>query len=494
MSSPLPSTSSLWPVANLKLPERLMVVLQPVLGTFRSVQLAVVLLALLAAATIAGVVLPQEGNVDVAQIQKQFGPNYAFMKQLGMFGVFSSFWFITLEVLFFFNLLIGSFKWLKPAWLAATQVAYVPAAVMALKPAAHSLRVKAGADVQAALAQAQAVFKRHGYHVHVNTADGQLYATKGQWSRLGPCAAHLGILICLLAGVYGSFTGFKAIHMVAPGGQFQIPSSAMFATNTPQPWWFGQIPTWTIAVRDFRMEHYENHPDVVKNYYSGLDIVDGQGHLLKRQTISVNHPLSYDHISIYQASFAPSGRFKVTVDGQPRLLELNQAFNQRSISVNRLSDGRTLIMFPFFANQDPGVTQDHAVFFVLKKGEGDLPQGTMPETLKLLPGASGTLKGTHITYVEPEMQTGLQIKRAPEVPWMYLSFVIISIGTVMCFFSQRQVWLTLAPVDGDPSAGHAVMLHPKTNKARLSFRREMLAIEAALVARLTSANPSERSG
>ncbi|MEZ4575772.1 MAG: cytochrome c biogenesis protein ResB [Vampirovibrionales bacterium] len=92
------------------------------------------------------------------------------------------------------------------------------------------------------LAQAQAVFKRHGYHVHVNTADGQLYATKGQWSRLGPCAAHLGILICLLAGVYGSFTGFKAIHMVAPGGQFQIPSSAMFATNTPQPWWFGQIP------------------------------------------------------------------------------------------------------------------------------------------------------------------------------------------------------------------------------------------------------------
>ncbi|MEZ4575773.1 MAG: hypothetical protein R2857_12795 [Vampirovibrionales bacterium] len=43
----------------------------------------------------------------------------------------------------------------------------------------------------------------------------------------------------------------------------------------------------------------------------------------------------------------------MTVDGQPRLLELNQAFNQRSISVNRLSDGRTLIMFPFFANQDP---------------------------------------------------------------------------------------------------------------------------------------------
>ncbi|MEZ4575771.1 MAG: cytochrome c biogenesis protein ResB [Vampirovibrionales bacterium] len=140
MSSPLPSTSFLWSVANLKLPERLMVVLQPVLGIFRSVQLAVVLLALLAAATIAGVVLPQEGNVDVAQIQKQFGPNYAFMKQLGMFGVFSSFWFITLEVLFFFNLLIGSFKWLKPAWLAATQVAYVPAAVMALKPAALTFR------------------------------------------------------------------------------------------------------------------------------------------------------------------------------------------------------------------------------------------------------------------------------------------------------------------------------------------------------------------
>ncbi|MEZ4575774.1 MAG: hypothetical protein R2857_12800 [Vampirovibrionales bacterium] len=61
-----------------------------------------------------------------------------------------------------------------------------------------------------------------------------------------------------------------------------------------------------------------------------------------------------------------------------------------------------------------------------------------------MPGASGTLKGTHITCGAGSWD-GAANQAGPEVPWMYLSFVIIGIGTVMCFFSQRQVWLTLAP-------------------------------------------------
>ena len=43
------------------------------------------------------------------------------------------------------------------------------------------------------------------------------------------------------------------------------------------------------------------------------------------------------------------------------------------------------------------------------------------------------------TYIKPEMSTGLQIKKAPEVPLMYTAYLIIGIGTLLCFFSQRQI-------------------------------------------------------
>lgn len=459
--------------------------LMDLLQCFRSVHLAIVLIGLLCLATLVGVVMPQEGTVDPAQIQQQYGPNYAFMKQVGLFNVFSSFWFITLEVLFFFSLLIGSFKWLKPAFLAATQVTFIGAPLMTQKPGAHSLANLSEGSPQATMEILRPILKRHGYQVH-GQGNEALYATKGHWSRLGPCVAHLGILLCLIAGVYGSFTGFKAIHMVEPGQGFQIPQSTVFQTNTPQPTWFGSIPTWTVYVDRFNIEHYDDHPDIPKNYYSDLRILDAQGKTLKTQQISVNHPLMYDGISIYQASFAPTGKFWVTVAGQPLQVELNKTFNERTISVTPLSNGKTLVMFPFFAAQDPGVTEDHAIFFIMDRQQS-MPQGQMPPNIKLKVGESGSLLGVPITYNQPVMSTGLQMKRAPEVPLMYLSYLVIGVGSLMCFFSQRQLWVSLRPVSGpEPSsaAQTEVLLWPKTNKGRLSFQKELLKLEAEFVERL----------
>src|SRR5688572_22814169 len=68
------------------------------LACFRSVQLAIVLLSLLALATLAGVLLPQDGLVETAEIKRQMGQNYRLFKAMGLFNVYSSFWFISLEV------------------------------------------------------------------------------------------------------------------------------------------------------------------------------------------------------------------------------------------------------------------------------------------------------------------------------------------------------------------------------------------------------------
>jgi cytochrome c biogenesis protein len=445
---------------------------------FRSVHLAIILLSLLAVGTLIGVVMPQVGTADVADIQQQFGLQYKFFNTLGFFNVFSSFWFISLQVLFFFNLLIGSFKWLKPATLAAVQkIFYSPDDMMLPMPEVHSLTALSNDSPQVLEAKLSKTLKQQFRYQVYRDGQGNLYAAKGSITRLGPSIAHVGILLCLIAGLFSCFTGFKALNMAVPGDIFNIQSSNSFKTNVPRSIWLGSIPHWKIRVVDFHVQFYKDRPDVAEQYYSKLQVVSPDNKVLKEDTIFVNHPLSYDNITIYQASYAPTGRFSLTINGHPTMVSANSQFNQRSVSLTNLKDGNTLLMFPFFAQQDPGVTQNYAVFMVKEKGQPFSTPGQMPENVRLPQGSSGTLKGETITYNKPEISTGLQIKRAPEVPLMYLSYIIIAIGAILCFFSQRQLWLSLRETEPGKTE---ILLYPKTNKARLSFQRELLAIQTAL--------------
>lgn len=453
---------------------------------FQSVQLAVVLLSLLAIGTLIGVVMPQEGNVDPNQIPQQFGVQYGFFKTLGFFNVFSSFWYISLEVLFFFNLLIGSFKWLKRATLAATQKTFFNAELLSQKPEAMSLPQLVQQTPQATLDIIRATARKAGYTVYHDDDETQqrFYLCKGNLTRFGPHLAHIGILMCLLACLLGSFTGFKAQKLVVPGdAPFDFQNLDFFQTNIARPYWLGQIPTEKIAVKKFDIELYPNGQP--KQYSSDVRIYDEQGETLVRKIISVNNPLIYKHLSIYQASFTPSGRFDITLNGRHLSPEINNQFNERAVSIIPVSATQNLIMLPFFAGQDEGIEKNFAAF-VLRDSQQST--GQMPPNIKLEEGQSGQLGSFKITYTGPRYATGLQIKSAPEVPWMYLSFIIISIGAALSFFSQRQIWISLREV---AQKQFELVLCPKTNKGWFSFRKELQQLQAQLCQKLAPSQQEE---
>lgn len=470
---------------NLSFPEKVWAML----ACFRSVQLAIVLLSLLATATLAGVLIPQDGIVDVLEIKRSFGANYHICKAMGLFNVYSSYWFISLEVMFFFNLLFGSFQWLKPAFLAATRKTFCGSEHIQASP--HRLAYASEQPLGQVTGQMIALLKRHRYRVHTAPAAQQrsgqvlLYACKGNFSRLGPVVAHFGILMMLVASVYGVFYGFKAQKLAVPGETFAIQNSQMFKPNADPSVWLGSVPKWKIRVNDFRIVYYPEgqapeRTAVVKQYYANLSIVNPSGKEAKRETISVNHPLIMDDTVIYQASFNPTGKLFMEVNGKPTKLETNTQFMNRPVSMSELGNGRALLVFPFFVQQDPNVTRNYVVVFLRdKNGFVGAKPGKMPPNLRLLEGQSGQLSGMTFKYVKPEIATGLQIKKGPEVPWMYLSYIIIILGTIMCIFSQRQLWLAMVPaVDGK---GSRLMVMYRTKKARLSFMKELQRIQTELL-------------
>lgn len=459
------------------------------LACFRSLHLAIVLISVLALATLAGVLLPQEGVVDVLQIKRDFGPNYRIFKAMGLFNVYSSYWFIAVEVLFFFNLLCGSFQWLKPAFLAATRKTFCGPQHIQASP--HKLAYDSTDAIGPVTAQVSKLLQQK--HYRLDKAPGKLqkpgqvllYASKANWSRLGPVVAHLGILLMLLASVFGVFFGFKAQKLAVPGETFAIQDSQMFKPNVDESIWLGSVPDWKIRVNDFRIEYYPegqapNAMAVVKQYFADLSVLDKSGKETKREVISVNHPLSVGDTVLYQASFNPTGKLFMEVNGKPMKLETNTNFMNRPVSLTELGNGKALMVFPFFVQQDPNVTRNYVVVFLRDQhGFVGAKPGKMPPNLKLLEGQSGVLSGVSFRYVRPEIATGLQIKKGPEVPWMYLSYVIIILGTIMCIFSQRRLWVAItANEDGQ---GSRVMMLYKTNKARLSFMKELQRLQTELI-------------
>lgn len=476
------------------------------LACFRSIQLAIVLLSLLALATLAGVMLPQDGLVPVADIKREFAGNYRLLKAMGLFNVYSSYWFIALETLFFINLLFGSFQWLKPACLAATQIFFrTPEQIAA---SGRQLTFTAHLPVPIVMERLAASLRKARYRVHIapaqaqkpgykNDAEHLLYACKGNFSRLGPAVAHFGILLMLASSVYGTFFGFKAQQLAVPGQTFDIGNAQMFKPNVDANLWLGSVPSWKLRVDDFRIVYYapgeaprsltsqppNGQPPTVKQYYADLSVIGPSGKTVRHETISVNHPLTIDDTVIYQASFSPTGKLFVEINGHARTLDTNSRFMNRPVSLMELGGGKTLLVFPFFVQQDPNVTRNNAIFLLRDQhGFVGAQPGKMPSNLRLAEGEAGRLAGITLRYVRPEIATGLQIKKGPEVPWMYFSYLLIVIGTVMCVFSQRRLWLAITKKPRDEATERTdnetvIRIAYQSNKAHISFMKELCRLE-----------------
>ena len=404
------------------------------LACFRSIPLAIVLISLLALATMAGVLLPQDGLVDTLDIKHQYGTNYRLMKAAGLFNVYSSYWFICLEVLFFFNLLIGSFQWLRPALRAATSRDFCGPEHILASP--RRLEFKSNEAFEATVETVRSALKKMRYTVYeaprLENQPIRLYATKGNFSRLGPVVAHLGILMLLVASVAGAFLGFKAQQLATPGETFSLSETQFFQPNINAKAWLGQIPDWNVKVNDFHMEYYpefggpENSP-AIKQFHADISIIDAKTKkVLKRQPISVNHPIQLNDLIIYQASFRPTGKLFIQVNGKPMTVETNSEFGSRPVSLTEMPDGRMLMVFPFFAQQDPGVRRNAAMFMLRDPRKPNPSPGQMPPNVRVKEGQQGTLDGMTFGFERAEFATGLQIKQGPEVFWVYLHLRINS--------------------------------------------------------------------
>lgn len=249
---------------------------------FSSVKLAIVLLIIITLASVLGTLVPQHRST--AEYAARYGQMSGLLVSLDITRLYSSWWFLSLLLLFAMNTIVCTLSRFKPKYLRACK----PTLSFQAKSLA-SLKISDTFALKGSLENARDVFsealrkKRYKVKSKMVQKDVFLVGRKKMFGLFGSDVVHLGLLIIVLGGVISGMTGFRTDINIAEGQTLNVPK-AEFA----------------LRLDKFTTEYY---PDGrVKDWKSNLTVVENNTDVLNK-TIEVNHPLNYRGFMFYQSSY-----------------------------------------------------------------------------------------------------------------------------------------------------------------------------------------------
>jgi cytochrome c biogenesis protein len=300
--------------------------------------------------------------------------------------------------------------------------------------------------------------KRQGYTV--SQKDMQITAEFGKFGRLAPTVTHIGLLTLLAGVTVTSWTGFSGFKPVRLGADLT------FQDSEHSKLWIGKLPDWRVHVDATRRENYDTGE--AKQWYSDLRVLDPSGKELAKQQISVNNPLTYHSVDVYQSSWG--------------LDSIRVAFNGNVHEMPLRTMGKTNAAFL-------PLDQSTILIFSLRDAEKPLrlfakrPEWTSPKLLtEIAPGQSMHMGSVEVKYVGPVPVTGLQYKCDPGLPITYVAFGFIILGVLLATVPHRHLWASISEVSGADEAQPLAVLSigGRSVKAKVGFERSMNKLVASL--------------
>ncbi|MEL6438546.1 MAG: cytochrome c biogenesis protein [Cyanobacteria bacterium J06621_8] len=412
-------------------------------------RLAIVLLLAIAILSITGTIIEQAETLTFYQQNyPEFPALYGFLTwkvilAWGLNHVYSTWWYLSLLILFGASLTACTFTRQLPALKTANRWKFYQ------KPKQFEKLALSTELDEGSIQRLIPLLQQQSYQVWQQ--DNTLYARKGLVGRIGPIIVHLGMLIVLGGAIWGIFTGFFAQEMVPGGATFKISNIIELG-----PWGTNQIPDdWSVKVNRFWIDYTPEGN--VDQFYSDLSIVGDRGAELKRDTIYVNKPLRYDGVTIYQTNWGIAA-VQVQLNNSP-------IFQLPLAKLDTLGAGDIWgTWIPTKPDMSSGVS------LLVKDLQGTAliynQQGELSSAIRL--GQSVAIADTNIKLIDIIGSTGLQIKADPGVPIVYTGFALLMLGVMMSYFSHSQIWAL--------EQDNHFYLGGKTNRAQVSFEREILEI------------------
>lgn len=301
-------------MSSPQLPQRLSLdqSLALVWRTLRSMRTALILLLLLALASVAGSLLPQRPNSPerVLQYRVEHPVWGTFLDRAGLFDVFGSWWFVLITALLFVSLVACLVPRTRALWRALRTPPMQAREIDALPRYAEVRIAAAPAQV---IEVARHTLRRRRFRVARDPARAALAAEKGVAREVGSLAFHWAFILLLAGVIYGKGTGFSGLVAVVEG-QTWIDAEANYDGTIQAGRFFDGFTGVGLHLRDFRSVFLRTGQP--KDFVSSVDLQNPDGSMLRPQEIRVNEPAKVEGLWIYQSGFGWAPMIEVTDGGE----------------------------------------------------------------------------------------------------------------------------------------------------------------------------------
>ncbi|MFM7361302.1 MAG: cytochrome c biogenesis protein ResB [Cyanobium sp.] len=426
--------------------------LQRLLGWISDLRLAIGLLLLIALASGVGTAIPQKELADFYHQRYDGAPWLGLLHGDGVLGlqldhVYSSGWFLALLAWLGVSLLLCSWRRQWPALQASLRwIDYRSPRQLSKLSVAETRSVAAPEQALDALEQR---LRSGGWQVR--PAEGRLAARRGLVGRLGPLLVHAGMVVLMVGAAWGAVGGQRLERFLAPGRELELLDSR------------GRSQVTVLLERFAIQRDPAGRPEqFTSNLRLQPAVADGETPQERQAEISVNHPLRYRGMTLYQADWALAA-IDLQLGRSPVLQLPLQSFPQLGEQVWGLvlptrPDGSELVLLSLSSEQGP-----IEVFGADGASLGRLLPGGEPLEVKGLP--------IRVHAVLPA--SGILLKRDPGVPLVYSGFAIALLGGGMSLVATRQLW---AISETGNEGGGRLHVAGLCNRNLTAFARELPAL------------------
>ena len=300
-----------------------------------SMRFAISLLTVLAIASIIGTVLKQ--NEPYANYIMQFGQFwFQTFEILGLYNVYHSSWFLTILAFLILSTSLCIYR-NAPLMLREMRSFREHATETSLRAFSHQAEFATSLPADSLSQRVGSYLQAHGFRAKTGTpnaaGDILIAAKAGSYHRIGYILTHTAIVVICLGGLIDGNIPLKAQQLLGwkkietrdipqsdvPAASRLSPSNLSFRGGVTIPEGAGadvifiniadgylvQDLPFDIMLKKFRVEHYPTGQP--KSFESDITLIDKTTRESISHTISVNHPLIYKGIAIYQASFGDGG-------------------------------------------------------------------------------------------------------------------------------------------------------------------------------------------
>lgn len=361
-----------------------------------------------------------------------------------------------------------------------------------LRAASPSASMRAEAPPAAFLADLTGVLKAKRYRVLTETHGDEVhvYADKNRFGKLGTFPFHIALILIMVGGIVGARFGFRDTEFVVSEGETQA---------------IGHGTGMSLTLNGFTDEY--NLDGTAKEYTSDLTLFDG-GDPVKSESITVNNPLTYRSVSVYQSGFGQTVMMRVSdLAGNPLYegqipMGIYHSTSNPDAPAGWVDLPQAGIRLTVIGPDEKAWNQPELDQLNLQTGEVFLQTQAMSAATSTEPGRALVFTGqtqrvgeVQVEFVRNGRYVILQVGNNPGIPIFIGASILLIGGLGMIFyFPHRRVRGIVAAAPHGGAVAHVAPMARREWSGQRDFRRLLDEFGTRLGVQPEIATPRQHAG